>query len=80
MAKPTNQTELQALKDLISECHLILDTSPLLPENHSAACLELLSAALALVDNLIKNGTKSSAAVKGRKGGSTTARKLGAEH
>jgi hypothetical protein len=73
--------ELRALKNLLSQADRILATSPELPENRTAACRELLSAALALTDDLRKQSSVvASAAVLGRKGGSTTSRKHGPEH
>jgi hypothetical protein len=78
---PSNRTELTALKNLISQADLILATAPELPENRTAACRETLSAALALTDDLLRESSPtSSAAVLGRKGGSTTARRHGPEH
>ena len=77
----TIRAELLALKNLISQADLILSTTDL-PENRTAACRELLTAALALSDDLLKESKVSTpaAAVLGRKGGSTTARRHGAEH
>jgi hypothetical protein len=78
---PANRTELSTLKNLISQADLILATAPELPENRTAACREALSAALALTDDLLKESSPAtSAAVLGRKGGSTTARRHGPEH
>ena len=74
----SNRTELQSLKNLISEVDLILETTPL-PENRTARSRELLQAALALTDDLIGQTKMSPAAVLGRKGGSTTA-KRGSEY
>jgi hypothetical protein len=44
-----------ALKNLLSQADRILETSPALPENRTAACRELLQSALALTDDLIEN-------------------------
>ena len=77
----SNRTDLRALKNLISEVDLILETTPL-PENRTARSRELLSAALALTDDLMSNPAQikmSPAAVLGHKGGSTTA-KRGSEY
>ena len=74
----SSRTELQALKNLISEVDLILETTPL-PENRTARSRELLSAALALTDDLLKQDRMTPAAVLGHKGGSTTA-KRGSEY
>lgn len=65
---------------MIAEVDLILETAPALPENRTKASREILKAALALTDDLIKNSRMTAAAVLGRKGGSTTAQKLGSEH
>ena len=78
---PSNRAELAALKNLISQADQILATAPELPENRTAAARESLSAALALTDDLLKESVPTtSAALLGRKGGSTTARRNGPEH
>ncbi|MGA3101596.1 MAG: hypothetical protein ABSD61_07025 [Terracidiphilus sp.] len=78
---PSNQAELRTLKNLLSQADHILATSPELPENRTAACRELLSAALALTGDLRKQSSViASAAILGRKGGSTTSRRHGPEH
>jgi hypothetical protein len=75
-----NRHELQALKNLVSEADLILSTTVPLPENRTPRCRELLTAAMALADDLIKQGRIKPAVALGHKGGSTTARRHGAEH
>ena len=75
-----DRSSLQALKNLIADADLILETTPPLPENRTAACRDALKAALAITDDLMKHGKQTAAAVLGRKGGTTTARKLGADH
>jgi len=76
-----DRSSLQALKNLIAEADLILETTPPLPENRTAAARENLRAALALTEDMLKASPKmTAAAVLGHKGGSTTARKLGTEH
>jgi hypothetical protein len=61
MAKPVNQADLHALRNLISEAELLLSTIEL-PEGRAARALELLSAAVELADDLIAqtgaNGAK----------------------
>jgi hypothetical protein len=74
-----SQQELTALKNLLSQADHILETTPALPENRTAACRELLASALALTDDLLKNAP-TPAATLGHKGGSTTARRHGPEH
>jgi hypothetical protein len=74
----SDRSSIQALRNLIAEADLILETIPRLPENRTAACRENLRAALGLTDDLLKHG-KTPAAIIGHKGGSTTSRKLGAE-
>jgi hypothetical protein len=69
-----------ALRDLIADTDLTLETIPDLPQNRTAHCRENLRAALALADDLIKQQRMTAAAVLGHKGGSTTAKRLGAEH
>jgi hypothetical protein len=76
----SDRSSLQALKNLIAEADLILETTPPLPQNRTAACRENLRAALALADDLLKQWKMTPAAIMGHKGGSTTSRKLGAEH
>jgi hypothetical protein len=78
MTMPSQQ-ELTALKNLLSQADHILETTPALPENRTAACRELLASALALTDDLLKNAP-TPAATLGHKGGSTTARRHGPEH
>src|SRR5437870_2173456 len=78
MAKPPK--ELSALRSLISEADLILETTPPLPQNRTAPCRELLRAALALTDDLISQAKMTPAAALGHKGGGTTARKYGVDH
>ena len=78
----SNRKELATLKNLLSEADHILATTPELPENRTGACRELLSTALALTSDLLKESKAASpaAALLGRKGGSTTARRHGPEH
>jgi hypothetical protein len=80
MAKPKNQIELNALKNLLMEIHLILSTSPSLPQGRTPRSLELLRAALALTDDLIGQAKLRPAAILGHKGGTSTMAKLGSEH
>ena len=76
----SDRASLLALRELISDTDLTLETTPDLPQNRTAHCRENLRAALALADDLLKHSRASAAAVLGHKGGSTTARKLGADH
>jgi len=76
---PSDRSSLKALKNLISEVDLILETTPL-PQNRTARSRELLGAALALTDDLLKQDRMNPAAIMGHRGGSATARKLGSEH
>jgi hypothetical protein len=78
----SDRRSLLALKNLIHEADLILETTPPLPENRTSTCRENLRAALALADDVLAQSPRSTsaAAVLGRKGGSTTARKLDVEH
>jgi hypothetical protein len=80
MAKPSGRTELQALRNLIAEADVILETTPPLPENRTAASRELLRAALALADDLLKQTSLTPAAVLGHKGGTAIARKRGSDY
>jgi hypothetical protein len=77
---PTDRSSLYALKNLISEVDLILETTPDLPQNRTARSRELLSVALALIEDLTKQAKMPAASAMGHKGGSETARKYGSEH
>jgi hypothetical protein len=76
----SDRASLVALRDLIADTDLTLETIPDLPQNRTAHCRENLRAALALADDLIKHQRMTAAAVLGHKGGSTTARKFGPDH
>jgi hypothetical protein len=71
----SRRNELATLKKLISETDHILATTPPLPENRTAACRELLSTALAIADDLLKQTKLPAAAILGQKGGSVTAKR-----
>jgi hypothetical protein len=77
---PSDRSSLLALRELIADTDLTLETIPDLPQNRTAHCRENLRAALALADDLIKQLRMTPAAVLGHKGGSVTARRLGADH
>ena len=77
---PSDQKSLKALRNLLTEIDLLISTTNPLPENRTARCRELLRAALALTDDLLKQTKMTPAAVLGRKGGSATVRKLGSDH
>lgn len=70
----TNRS-LATLKKLLAETDLILETLPPLPENRTARCRELLSTALALTDDLLKQTKLPAAAILGSRGGSVTAKR-----
>lgn len=76
----SDRASLLALRELIADTDLTLETIPNLPQNRTAHCRENLRTALALADDLIKQSKMTAAAVMGHKGGSTTARKLGPDH
>jgi len=76
---PSDRKSIQALKNIISEVDLILETTPL-PQNRTGRSRELLRSALALADDLLKQERMSAAAVLGSKGGTATAAKLGRDH
>jgi hypothetical protein len=80
MRNESNRSGLQALKNLILETDLILSTTTPLPENRTPRCRELLGAALALADDLQKQGKVSPAVSLGHKGGTSTVRRHGSEH
>lgn len=73
---PLDRSSLHALKNIISEVDLILETAPDLPQNRTGRSRELLRTALALTDDLISENfkaDKSHAAALGRKGGARIA-------
>jgi hypothetical protein len=70
--------QLGILRNLIAEADLLLTTSPL-PENRSGRAHELLTTALAVVDDL-GLGANNPAATLGSKGGNATVKKLGSDH
>ena len=72
---PSDRSSLQALKNILFEIDLILETTPPLPENRTARSRELLAAAIALTDDLSKQQSMSPAEALGHKGGSATALK-----
>ena len=76
----SDRSSLEALRNLILEADLVLETTPPLPQNRTAACRESLRAAIAIADDLLKHSRMDAAAVLGSKGGSATARKLGLDH
>jgi hypothetical protein len=76
----SDRASLVALRELIADTDLTLETTPDLPQNRTAHCRENLRAALALADDLLKQSRSNAASVMGHKGGTSTARKLGAEH
>jgi hypothetical protein len=76
----SDRASLVALRELIADTDLTLETTPDLPQNRTAHCRENLRAALALADDLLKHSRSNAAAVLGHKGGSVTSRKLGADH
>lgn len=76
----SDRSSLEALRNLVAQADLILETAPPLPENRTGAARENLKAALALAEDLLKHSRSSAASVLGHKGGSTTAKKLGSEH
>lgn len=77
---PIDRASLEALRDLIADASLTLETTPDLPQNRTASCRESLAAALALANDLIKQLRMPAAAVLGHKGGSTTSQRHGTEH
>ena len=70
----SNQTELTALKKLLSQTDLILSTTEL-SQNSTARCRGLLRSALALTDDLISQAKLPAGAILERKGGSVTAKR-----
>lgn len=80
---PLDRDSLSALKNIIEEVDLILETTPDLPQNRTARSRELLRTALAITDDLISENRKadrSHAAALGHKGGSSVAASRGADY
>ncbi len=71
---PSIRTELQALRNMIAEVEAILSTTKL-PQGRTARSLELLRAALKLNDDLLKESRMNAAAVLGKKGGASIAKR-----
>ncbi|HTW81505.1 MAG TPA: hypothetical protein VME23_18310 [Terracidiphilus sp.] len=72
---------MTTLKNLLTQADRILETAPDLPENRTSVCREVLSAASALTDDLLKQSSPAtSAALLGSKGGPTTSLRHGVEH
>lgn len=70
-----DRSSLEALKNIISEVDLILETTPDLPQNRTGRSRELLRTALALTDDLISQAHRSTVSILGQKGGEATARR-----
>jgi hypothetical protein len=77
---PSDRASLHTLKNLLSETDLLISTADPLPENRTPRTLELLRAALALTDDLLKQVGKPAAAIMGHKGGTATAATRGPEY
>lgn len=77
---PFDRSSLEALRNLIADTDLILETTPDLPENRTASCRDNLKTALALTDDLLKESKDKAAVALGKKGGSTTSTRHGVEH
>ena len=78
---PVDKTSLQALKNILTEIALIVSTSPQpMPQHRTPRCLELMRAALALTDDIMKQTRMAPAVVLGHKGGSATSQRHGVEH
>jgi hypothetical protein len=77
---PSDRASIQALKNLLAETDLLISTTEPMPQNRTPRCRELLRAAIALTDDLIKQQRMTAGELLGHKGGSATAAKLGADH
>src|ERR1017187_290760 len=77
---PSDRASLQALKNLLTETDLLISTTESLPENRTPRCLEMLHAALALTDDLLKQSGNPAAAIMGHKGGTATAATRGPDY
>jgi hypothetical protein len=77
---PSDRSSLKALKNILAEVDLILETTPPLPQNRTGRSRELIRAALALTDDLINQVGMTPAAILGHKGGSSIAASRGPEY
>lgn len=78
---PIDKASLQALENILTEIDLLISTSPQpMPQNRTPRCMELTKAALALMDDVLKQTRSAPAVVLGHKGGSTTSKRYGVEH
>jgi len=80
---PLDSDSLNALKNIIEEVDLILETTPDLLQNRTGRSRELLRTALAITDDLISENRKadrSHAAALGSKGGSSIAAQRGSDY
>jgi hypothetical protein len=80
MKNESNHATIEALKNVLAEIDLLLSTTAPLAENRTPRCRELLGAALALTDDLLKQRNISPGVVLGHKGGTSTVRRHGSEH
>jgi hypothetical protein len=76
MVQPSYETELNALRNLILQADTILATTKL-PQGRAERARELLSAAVALTDDLL---TVKPAAALGAQGGKKTLERGGSEY
>jgi hypothetical protein len=70
----SNRTQLVTLQKLLAQTDLILSTTEL-PENRTARCRELLRAASAITDDLVRQTKLPAAAILGSKGGKVIAKR-----
>jgi hypothetical protein len=80
---PLDRDSLAALKNIIEEVDLILETTPDLPQNRTGRSRELLRTALVIANDLIsenRKADKSHAAALGHKGGSSIAASRGSDY
>jgi hypothetical protein len=56
---PSDRSSLLALRELIADTNLTLETIPHLPQNRTAHCRENLRAALALANDLLKQSRRT---------------------
>jgi len=72
-----NRNDLRALRNILDQARLVLHTEPVIEARTRVK--ELLDSAISLTDDMISAPTVAAAAL-GRKGGRTTAARLGSEH
>jgi hypothetical protein len=54
-----DRASIDALKNMLAEVELLLTTTVPLPENRTPRCVELIRAATAIADDLLRAGSRA---------------------